>query len=418
MKTNWKKSLCLPVVLCLLLALMPGLSLAADPSQGVNVATPTMEEIRTYYQNRTFDLNYQDQFVTQPSISDPFVLGELTQATQENALGVMNFVRYIAGIDANVTLDASHIEHAQAAALACAIYGNLTHTPDEVMSKPVGMSDAMWKLCNDGGRATNIGVSGSTNPNFTSGMLQERIIKGWMSDNSAGNIVAVGHRRWILNPKMGKSGFGQVNALWGTYHGRFSAMYAHDSSNSGATQTGVVWPAQNQPVELFAAIDPWSISMNVTNLVAANIQVTLTRRGDGRVWNFSNTAADGLFYVNNQYYGQPGCIIFRPDGVGSYAIGDVFDVVITGANVPISYTVRFFTIEGEYPIGPPTIVPGDADCNTVVDAADAALVLRYLAGLAELSDEGKLNANVNGGELDSSDAAMILRYLAGLITLD
>lgn len=69
----------------------------------------------------------------------------------------------------------------------------------------------------------------------------------------------------------------------------------------------------------------------------------------------------------------------------------------------------------------PTAIPepiwGDADCSGVVTAADAAAVLRYLAGLSELSEQGCLNANVNGDLLVSAaDAATILRYLAGLET--
>lgn len=33
-------------------------------------------------------------------------------------------------------------------------------------------------------------------------------VDGFMEDSDAGNIAMVGHRRWQLNPKMGKVGFG------------------------------------------------------------------------------------------------------------------------------------------------------------------------------------------------------------------
>jgi len=61
---------------------------------------------------------------------------------------------------------------------------------------------------------------------------------------------------------------------------------------------------------------------------------------------------------------------------------------------------------------------GDANCDGSVDAADAAAILRHLAGLGTLSAQGLINANVNGdSEVDAADAAAILRSLAGLGSL-
>ncbi|MCL2671161.1 MAG: SH3 domain-containing protein [Clostridiales bacterium] len=59
---------------------------------------------------------------------------------------------------------------------------------------------------------------------------------------------------------------------------------------------------------------------------------------------------------------------------------------------------------------------GDANCDNDVDAADAALILRVLAGLAELSQQGRINADVTDDNvIGADDAARILRFLAGLI---
>jgi len=61
---------------------------------------------------------------------------------------------------------------------------------------------------------------------------------------------------------------------------------------------------------------------------------------------------------------------------------------------------------------------GDADCNGTVSTADAALILRYLAGLADIDEQGRKNANVtNSGTISAADAALVLRYLAGLASL-
>ena len=67
---------------------------------------------------------------------------------------------------------------------------------------------------------------------------------------------------------------------------------------------------------------------------------------DGKKWEFSQNSSDGYFNVNNDYYGQPGCIIFRPDSI-TYSSGDSFDVTVEGLSSPVSYTVDFIDLEPE-----------------------------------------------------------------------
>ena len=62
------------------------------------------------------------------------------------------------------------------------------------------------------------------------------------------------------------------------------------------------------------------------------------------------------------------------------------------------------------------VVLGDANCDGHVSAADAALILRSLVGLNDLTAQGALNADVDGdGEVTAEDAAIILRYIVKLI---
>ncbi|MBM3239033.1 T9SS type A sorting domain-containing protein [Candidatus Poribacteria bacterium] len=61
--------------------------------------------------------------------------------------------------------------------------------------------------------------------------------------------------------------------------------------------------------------------------------------------------------------------------------------------------------------------PGDVSGNGSVTAYDASLVLQYVVGLRELSDEDIDIADVTGdGHVTALDAALILQYTVGLIT--
>ena len=62
------------------------------------------------------------------------------------------------------------------------------------------------------------------------------------------------------------------------------------------------------------------------------------------------------------------------------------------------------------------IAYGDANCDGMITAADAALILRSVVQLSSLTPGGELNGDVNGdGEVTASDAALILRFIVGKI---
>ena len=303
---------------------------------GTNVAVPTQKEIREYIQSHEVALPGSLSFSQNPVTAAPYGAGSLSQVTLQSALDTFNAMRYIAGVPADVTLDANYNQLTQTAALLNYVNGQLSHTP----SQPAGFPDGLYDLGYNGAGNSNIAWA-----SWQNGGLNRTIVNSWMHDGSASNISALGHRRWILHPSLKKTGFGAVSGTKGTY----SAGYTADNWSAATSYTGVVWPAQNMPTQYFNHATepfPWSVSVGST-LNAANIQVTLTRTSDGRVWQFSEASAAGDFYVNNSNYGQKGCIIFRPSGVGTYEHGDVYQVSITGTPAPISYNVNFFDLNSE-----------------------------------------------------------------------
>ncbi|MDP4120386.1 MAG: starch-binding protein [Bacillota bacterium] len=60
-------------------------------------------------------------------------------------------------------------------------------------------------------------------------------------------------------------------------------------------------------------------------------------------------------------------------------------------------------------------VPGDANCDGVVNLKDATLIQKYLVGLSTLTTQGKTNADYNGDSIvNLKDATAIQKKLAGM----
>lgn len=300
---------------------------AADKSKGINVEYHTEHEIRSYLGKKKINIDKKSSFAKKPSASKPYKAGKLSDTTLKSALKTVNAVRYIAGIDDNLQLNDEYNKLAQAAALLNAANGQLSHYP----SKPSGISSSLYELGYQGASRSNLAWT-----SWETGMGYS-IIHLWMNDGDASNIDRVGHRRWVLNPPMKEIGFGQVNE-----GGTYTAMYAFDNTFGETSYYGVAWPAQNMPIEFFKDTYPWSISMG--DIVdASKVKVTLVRKRDNKKWVFSKNSKKGYFNVENSYYGQRGCIIFRPDDI-TYKAGDKFTVKITGLDQTVSYEVKFFSL--------------------------------------------------------------------------
>ncbi len=306
---------------------------ASDQAQGISVAYHSQEEIRSYIKANGASIKDPLQFAQNPVTNAPYHPGSLSDQTQQSALNMLKQIRYIAGISDQVELSDEMCAKVQASSLVQYVNGKMSHYPE----KPSDMEQALYQLGYDGAGQSNIAWSSAAGAG-----LNRTLVLSWMEDGDESNIDAVGHRRWLLNPKMGKTGFGAVSGSKGT----FSGVYAFDTSNRTAAETGVAWPAQNMPAEYFSTEFPWSISMG-QEVSQSSVKVKLTRLSDQKVWNFSDSASDGAFYVNNDGYGQKGCIIFRPESADlkSYEDGDSYQVTITGCSRPVSYTVNFFSLE-------------------------------------------------------------------------
>ena len=297
------------------------------------VSRPSQDDIRKYLLNNKIAANQQISYPDgqMPSIIAPGNAGAIDQASLTNGLNMLNWIRYIAGIQSNVSLDPTYNEQCQAGALVMSWNKAISHSP----AKPEGIDEDIYALGYEGASHSNIS-SGFAGPAAT--------VLAYMSDSDSGNIGMVGHRRWCLNPSMGKTGFGHVY--------QYGSMYSVDTSNTSAPDyEAVVWPANNTPSALFSKRDPWSISASWIDPSDTSISVDLVRDNDGRAWHFTKDEAssDGYFAISSSIGDGSSCLIFRPvtdgeQGVDRLNDQDRYSITVKTKDRTYSYSVTFFAL--------------------------------------------------------------------------
>lgn len=250
-------------------------------------------------------------------------------------------LRRLAGVP-QVQLDDSLSENAQYGAVLLAHLGSLNHTP----AKPADMDNSFYQKAYEATSTSNIAA----------GMDLLESVDMFMQDSDARNVERVGHRRWQLNPELGRVGFGYAKNPDSIYRD-FVTEKVTDTSGSGCDYDFICWPASgNFPnyLDSFDANTAWSVVLNPDDYqvpTQSGLVVTLVRQSDGKTWTLdgkaSYTPAASGRYLNVETSGVGNCIIFRPDGVTKYE--GVYQVTIDGLKdrsgkaVDFTYQVDFFS---------------------------------------------------------------------------
>ena len=293
------------------------------------VKEPTQDQIKSYYKSHPFNYYKSISYEEQPGIS-PYRAGKVSEESLLDGLNALNFVRYIAGLPA-VEIDKELSYYAQAGCVLLAKHnGELNHHP----SQPSGMPDDFYE---DGYQGTS-----SSNLSYRLMSLSANVITGYMDDGDASNIDSVGHRRWCLNPQMGKTGFG--------YYRGYGAMYAFDDSAEDSYTAGYVpWPARQTPYEYF--LGPWSVQFDRNSYASLDEDVSVVMTtSSGKTYAFNSDHADGYFNIDTGGYGDSTAVIFKP--TASIKRNEKVNVHITGLHRPdgteaeVQYDVEFFSMAG------------------------------------------------------------------------
>lgn len=277
-----------------------------DTYVGLDAEYHTQDEIREYYKNHPIK-NMEAEFVTEPSVTAPYALGELTEETKQDALNMLNLYRYIAGVPlVSITEEAEN--PAQAAALVSAINRVLQHHPN----RPEGMEDAMFSQAFYGAAHSNLASLDN--------ILSHSILGCMLEANGDSGF---GHRRKLLDYYCTEVGLGMVKS--------FSAIFVDANLREDKV---ISYPGQNQPLEFFGPAYAWTVIIpEGADESAININVSNVKTGEE--WNFNKSAK------NLRLAGFKGtCAIFAPST--DYREGDKYKVEITGIAKPISYEVNMF----------------------------------------------------------------------------
>ena len=129
----------------------------AAAATGVNVTAHSKADIRSYIAANGPE-STAVTYAVEPVTTAPYAPGRLSDETQLNALKQLNVIRYIAGLNHNVTLDASYSEMAQAGVLINAVNREMSHYP----AQPADMDNALYQLGYNGTQSSNLGWNYST----------------------------------------------------------------------------------------------------------------------------------------------------------------------------------------------------------------------------------------------------------------
>ena len=335
------KLIALTCVLALVLSLIPAAWAAGSNRDSGSTSLPKLSKEEITQLLRENPNTMPDQvFDVTPSVTAPYSIGQVSSQALQRAVDRLNALRRIAGLP-SVTLDASLCENAQYGAVLTAANGGLSPSP----SKPADMDESFYKQ----------GYSAASSSNLYAGVTLAFAPDGFMDDSDSSNISQVGHRRWQLNPTLGKVGFGYAQSSSG--YGRYVTEKVFDRSGSGCDYDFIAWPASgNFPTNTggFETNTAWSVTLNPQKYAIPSLSqltITLVRESDGKSWVLSgnesyNAGAGRYLNVNTGNYGVANCIIFRPDNIDRYE--GVYTVTIdglkskSGSPAAFSYQVDFF----------------------------------------------------------------------------
>ncbi len=386
-----------------------------------------------------------------------------TSATyQQHTLNRLNFFRQLAGLPSVSFFAPTDFpgQATQASSLMQGANNSLSHSPP-----------TSW-LC-----YSSTGATGAGRSNLGLGYSGTSVIDGYMDDNGSGN-ESVGHRRWILYPRLAKTfsgdasgtGVRSANTMWVIQNASGDGTWGSRAS----MPNGVAWPPGGfVPFQALPDVsNRWSFHWPGATFSSATVTITKNgqpvpilgydaRDGDGFgdaaiVFRPNNVAANGAFVS----YASPGAVdqdyVVTVSGISgggapssvTYTVTVIDPAVV--ANTTITGTATLST-SGNVAAGTPlcAIPAANVTCNSVSSSGqyscsvpagwtgtlhlqagntNRVAAVRYVGGVVTQNTPNfvvypnsaftcNLDADNNGIYDPASDGVMMLRKLFGVTGL-
>ncbi|MDM4761557.1 CAP domain-containing protein [Galbitalea sp. SE-J8] len=248
--------------------------------------------------------------------------GTESAASRTATIATVNYARSLARLSP-VKLDSATSAKAIRAALVYQANGQLEH---EI---PAGW-DCVTAAAKAAGRHSNIALAISDDPR--DGLSGARAITAYLDDPGAGNVV-VGHRRWVLDPRLRRVGTGSTtfaNALW---------VIGGQASSGFKNPAWVSWPTAGYFPSPLEPDGRWSLSGRAgKNYDFSRAKVTVTDRGGHRLTVKKRASADG--YASDT-------LVFEVAGVKkpTGAAAKVYRVSVSGIRVGGRKVAHRYTVK-------------------------------------------------------------------------
>lgn len=276
-------------------------------------------------------------FTTQPDVANCRP-GVLAQGVRDDLLARLNAIRALHRLPA-VAYASADEDQATQGALMMAANGQLTHTPPTT-----------WKCY------TSAGATGAGTSNLYGGLIspylayytEDMYLGGWLTEVS--NLVAnnVGHRRWMLDPFLGKIAYGRVAQVLADGSRTDAAAMKVVSFTGGVAVPGnlppfVAYPYGDYPARYFdaAALLSFTVVADTTQRGGANATVDFSKAAIAVSNGATQLAVSNVSY-DNAGYAVPNNLQFN---VAELKPGVTYTVTITGVvargkTADYSYTFR------------------------------------------------------------------------------
>lgn len=271
-----------------------------------------------------------------PSTKAPYKTGKVNKAYLNDCLNYINFARYLAGID-SLKLDSDLTEQAQYGAVLTAANKELEH---EEPKHPSGMDENFYK----------IGQESTSSSNLSTSNLYKSIQSCLNDNHNLKGSSNIGHREWLLDPKVTKIGLGTAENY------SVQNLPFGDFDKSVDNPDILAWPSEGAFPNMAIARDAvWSIDLNKDVYdIDGDVKVKITRLCDNKQWNLNkvdsfSAQTTGFKVLDYNPYGfgsKAHTIIFH---IGSSDLPvqqylGKYKVEISGLNKNVEYTINFFTL--------------------------------------------------------------------------